>query len=482
MTKAVPLALSLALLLAAPVPAPEAQDVQTAAPGSGSDADKLASLLLANAFSEADELAAGLLKNPDLDAPSVALCGLAVLKAGRVREAEAVFERVLSREPDNPEAHLGLGRIGRIRNSPEKALSHLRRAAASGAFFKEALRCLWRTVWEVGDVAELKKIKSMTLERFGREAEPPPSWLTNAWAQIRGREKQRLFETEGRFERLTVPLLPPEDPARCIPMLALKLNGKGEYPFDLDSASADFLTVSPLLAEELGLVLTGSSSATGVGTAAAPVRFSVLDRAEFGGIAFKNVPVMVSDIHPFRGRKKGLLGTALLKRFNVTIDVEADVMDFYRLDRPDLLAARIDRSAVAVDVPLLIYDATMVEAAPEGAPPALYILDSAAAIHLIDAPFFLKRLKPTLDPSRIAEGGIQGAQGVQTVNYIRGLKIGLGPFEFPGQVMCEFPMAAINEIGGRYAAGLIGNPILWPYRVHMDFKNGRLILENFRKS
>lgn len=30
---------------------------------------------------------------------------------------------------------------------------------------------------------------------------------------------------------------------------------------------------------------------------------------------------------------------------------------------------------------------------------------------------------------------------------------------------------------GRYTAGLLGNEILWPYRVHMDFRAGRLILE-----
>jgi hypothetical protein len=38
-------------------------------------------------------------------------------------------------------------------------------------------------------------------------------------------------------------------------------------------------------------------------------------------------------------------------------------------------------------------------------------------------------------------------------------------------------MEELNEIGGRYLAGLLGNPFLWPYRVHMDFRNGRLILE-----
>jgi hypothetical protein len=430
---------------------------------------------------EADGLAATMLSDPGLDPQTMALCGLALLKAGRVRESEIVFEKVLSRVLGNPEAHLGLGRIGRIRNDADAALSHLRLAVASEAFHEEALRWLWRTAWETGDVSELKKINRMIMERFGNDLALPPSWLTNAWGLIQGRDGQRLFEMEGRFERLAVPLVRNEDSRIRIRMIALKLNGKKDYLFDLDSASADFLTVSPLLAEELGLTLTGGSTATGVGSEEAAVRFSVLDSVEFGGIAFRNVPVMVSDIHPFRGLKKGLVGTALLKRFNVTIDVEAGVMDFYPLDRPDLLAAGIDRSAVAADVPLHIFDATTVEAALGGAPPALYILDSAAAIHLVDAPFFLKHLKTKLDPAQIAPGAIQGAQGVQTVNIIRGVSVGLGPLDVPGQSACEFPMAALNEIGGRYTAGLLGNPVLWPYRVHMDFKAGRLILENFRK-
>jgi hypothetical protein len=38
-------------------------------------------------------------------------------------------------------------------------------------------------------------------------------------------------------------------------------------------------------------------------------------------------------------------------------------------------------------------------------------------------------------------------------------------------------MEELNRIGGRYQAGLLGNPLLWPYRVHMDFRRGRLILE-----
>jgi hypothetical protein len=276
-------------------------------------------------------------------------------------------------------------------------------------------------------------------------------------------------------DHVVVPLLRLEDTR--IRMFSMRLNVRGEYPIDIDSASADFLTLSPLLAEELGLRQEGASRAVGVGTDHAGVRFARLDRAEIGGIVFSDVPVMVSDLHVFRGLKKGLLGTALLKRFNVTIDVAAGRMHLYALDKPELMTDGIDRQAVAADLPLYLFEATMVRASVDGAPEALYILDSAAATHLVDARFFREHIKPRLDPARIVTGGIRGAQGVQRTEQVDGLEVRLGGLSLDGQRAHEFSMAALNAIGERYAAGLLGNPVLWPYRVHMDFRHGRLILE-----
>jgi tetratricopeptide (TPR) repeat protein len=442
----------------------------------------LEQLVLADSFREAGKLATEVLAGAPADARTLAACGLALLKMGRIAEAEALFDRVTALEPDNPEAHLGLGRIARIRNDPDEAICHLRRAVRSEVFYGEAFHQLWRAAWDNGRVCDLFDIYERAEELYRRKLRPLPSWFTNGMSQIGRIPGERLFKMEGRFDHLAVPLVENADPRVRIRMIALRLNGKGEYLFDIDSASADFLTLSPLLAEELGLALTGSSTASGVGSGEASVRFSMLDKVALGGITFRNVPVMVSDLHPFKGLKKGLLGTALLKRFNVTIDVGRKVMDLYPLDRPDLLAAAIDPAAVAADVPLYLFDATVVEASVGGAPAALYLLDSAAATNLVDGGFFADHLKPKLEPARIVRSGIQGAQGAQYVNRVDGLPVALGPLVFEGQTLHEFPMDTLNAIGGRYLAGLLGNPLLWPYRVHMDFRRGRLILEKRSES
>jgi hypothetical protein len=451
-------------------------------PSSGAaDAAELLSLLRGDSFRAASKVADRMLMDPALDLEARALCGLAVLKAGRIAEAEGILDRVAALRPGCPEAHFGLGRIAQIRNDADGAISHFRRAVESKDFTGEAFRQLWRTAWDRGRVAEIREVQALAAERYARESKPLPSWITNGLSQIEGFSGKQIFRIEGSSERCEVPLVETEPRGR-LRKISLELNGRGNYLFDLDSALPEFMTISPLLAEELGLVPVGSAASTGVGTTAIVTRFTMLDEVRLGPLTFHDVPVMVSDVRTLRGLKEGLVGTAFLKRFNATIDVEAGTMDLYPLERPDLLAARVDRAAVAADVPLYIFDQTVVEASLAGAPPALYILDSAAATNLVDAPFFGEHIKPKLDPARIVRGGIRGAGGDQFVNQVEGLTVALGPLVIDGLQASEFPMDALNAIAGRYAAGLLGHPVLWPYRVHLDFKNGRLILEERPKA
>jgi len=439
--------------------------------------DRLAALLRDNAFDEADRLAARLGDDPAAGARTRALCGLAALEAGRIGEAEAILREAVAEAPDTPEAHLGLGRIHRIRNEPDEALAHLRQAVASDDLHDDALFWLWRAARERGEVDELLAIRDQA-ERWYRSASKPlPGWIVNGSSQVERLAGRRLYEMAGEPRHVTVPIVTLEGSG--IPVVELSLDGKGAYPFHIDSASPDFMNVSPLLAEELGLAMTGGSSAIGVGTGSARVRFSVLDTVAIQGIVFRNVPVMVSDLVTFRGRKVGLIGTGFLKRFNVTIDVRAGLMDLHPLDRPDRLGGGIDPAAVAATIPLYIFDATTVEASIGGAPPALFILDTAASTNLVDTVFFERHLKQGVDPSRIVPRRIAGLGGEQRADRIEGLSIALGPLDLPGQAVHLFSMKALNDIGDRYAAGLIGNPALRPYRVHMDFRGGRLILEKY---
>ncbi|MBM3311389.1 MAG: hypothetical protein FJY80_07765, partial [Candidatus Aminicenantes bacterium] len=60
-------------------------------PDAGPAADKLVSLIRAESYREADKLAAATLADPAIDPRTQAVCGLALLLGGRVREAEEVL-------------------------------------------------------------------------------------------------------------------------------------------------------------------------------------------------------------------------------------------------------------------------------------------------------------------------------------------------------------------------------------------------------
>ncbi len=438
--------------------------------------ERLALLVRDNAFQDAEALADST-AGPDGDAAHLAWRGLALLKAGRVEDAEPLLTRALALAPGSPEARYGAGRLARLRNDNAAAVLHLRAAVESATLYAEAARHYWRTVWDLGDLAALADARALIERRFAAAGEPVPSWLSNNVTQIAGLGGVRLFAMEAPRGLVTVPLHSDEVRHPRIRRVILRVNGKAEYPFDLDSASPDFLTISPLLAEDLGLAATGGSTASGVGTRTAAVSFAVLDRVDVGPITFRHVPVMVSDLQSFRGERRGLIGTGLLKRFNVTLDAGANVMCLAPLDQPDLLTGSLRPGSVVADVPLYLFDQTVVRAALDGTPPALYILDTAAATHLIDGGFSQAHLRPRTDASRVTTSGIRGAQGPQQTMRIDGVTVTLGPLALPGQGVHEFTMGMLNVIPGRYAAGLLGNPILWPYRVHLNFRAGRLVLE-----
>ncbi|MCK7514973.1 MAG: hypothetical protein MZV70_70510 [Desulfobacterales bacterium] len=211
-------------------------------------------LIRAPSFQDADKLAAKLLADPAIDAQTKALCGLAVLKAGRIAEAEAIFNKVIERSPDSPDAHLGLGRIAHIRNDEDKAVAHTpegrpvrlvpskKRSGSSGG--------------PPGPAAS-----SPTSPRSAFSPRSATDWRRcprlhgsrTTWARSPGSTESGSSIWPGASRRLKVPLVTSSSHPR-IRMIALKLNGKADRLFHLDSALAEFMTITPLLAEELGLI------------------------------------------------------------------------------------------------------------------------------------------------------------------------------------------------------------------------------------
>src|SRR5205085_12635612 len=76
-----------------------------------------------------------------------------LLSQGHLDEAEVGFRRLLEADPDNPRAHLGLGRLAVQRQRWQEALPHLRRAAADRRTARGASIALAEVYQRLGEEA-----------------------------------------------------------------------------------------------------------------------------------------------------------------------------------------------------------------------------------------------------------------------------------------------------------------------------------------
>jgi tetratricopeptide (TPR) repeat protein len=94
-----------------------------------------------------NELRKALKKSPN-DAKIMTACADALRELGKVKEAVAMYQRVLELKPDYAPAHANLGPLLLMKGETEKALTHCQRA-----LFKVQVE-LAKTLWDDGDADE----------------------------------------------------------------------------------------------------------------------------------------------------------------------------------------------------------------------------------------------------------------------------------------------------------------------------------------
>jgi tetratricopeptide (TPR) repeat protein len=102
------------------------------------------------------------------DAPRLRLAE-ALLGQGQSDEAEALFREVMTHDPDNPTAHLGLGRLAYERDDWQDSLTHLDRAAASPLTQKRARTLLTEVYRRRDDLVAAERER-----RLGEDLPPDP--------------------------------------------------------------------------------------------------------------------------------------------------------------------------------------------------------------------------------------------------------------------------------------------------------------------
>lgn len=116
-----------------------------------------------------------------------------------------------------------------------------------------------------------------------------------------------------------VPILP-----ATIPVVEVKIGGKGPYRFAIDTGAQGHGRISPELAEELGLPKVGEVGTPAPGGTVATRPVFGAPEVSVGGVSFKNIDlVALSAVRGPEVEWDGILGNELLQLLPVTLDYGA---------------------------------------------------------------------------------------------------------------------------------------------------------------
>lgn len=261
----------------------------------------------------------------------------------------------------------------------------------------------------------------------------------------------------------------PFDSANNLIVITATLNGKGPFRFLIDTGASHHV-MKPEVAQALGLKVTdfGVLDAGGRGTVrAGSVRVSKL---QVGGFTLEKQQFAVTSFpssYPF----EGFLGAELFKRFVVTIDFKNSLI---ALTHPNAFRYQ----GRGVSLPIKFYEGLIPQVKGE--------VDDLTGWFKIDTGYngslalfgkFIdeNRLLAKYPPQTSAPGGLTltGEVGDAPTTQVRQFKLGALTLQ---DALTSFFLE--KEGSNSVFAGAVGTVLLRPFKVIIDYKRQRIILES----
>jgi len=220
-----------------------------------------------------------------------------------------------------------------------------------------------------------------------------------------------------------------------------------------------------------------SNIAMTTGAGSVKMNYMNLEKMTIGEVSLSNVPVAVTSLasfdHLIGARPAGLLGANVLKRFLITFDYEKKQLVLRDpAHKLDLENVEIVKTKPALGVSGLAVDGII-----DGAVPVTCLVDTGAAFNNISQSV-VKSILPT---SLLPMGDVLGLDGRRIkTSSVRFKNIKLGDITVDNPV---FSVASQNAAvpAGIFSGGtklaVLGNPFWSRYRMTVDYRGQRLILE-----
>jgi predicted aspartyl protease/tetratricopeptide (TPR) repeat protein len=260
-------------------------------------------------------------------------------------------------------------------------------------------------------------------------------------------------------------------------LVKVRINSGKECKFILDTGASQTV-VDKAVAQTLGPYTVSTFSVT-AGSKAVPLSYTKFSSFSLGDITLNNIPALVTDLSAFAAavgeKPAGLIGANILRRFLVTIDY-----DQKKLVLSDPHKAELPTNAYVIPTsPVFGATALVVNGTLNNKTSMNFLVDTGAAFNNLPRSL----AKPYLTSGLLPVGQIYGLDG-QKVDIgslkLKSLKIGSLTMQDPIFAVSPDQMSATGSSSGLFSAGsmgILGNPLWSQFRLTVDYRNERLILE-----
>ncbi len=263
-----------------------------------------------------------------------------------------------------------------------------------------------------------------------------------------------------------------ENPLLLIPAT---VDDRGPYTFILDTGAGASL-LSPRLADELGVVATGSKEGTGA-AGKVTVALASLASLAIGEARRAPMPIAITAEVDRIGaavgaRIDGDVGYDFLKHYRVSIDYRRAIARLVQGSYDVTAAAHPTRSEVVFRLASPVKPLVLVAALVDGKGPYTFAVDTGASMTALSP-----ALASALEIEAAENVSMTGAGGMlqAAVGRVASLAVGGAVLENLSVVVSDFLETIGQAVGGRLD-GVVGYNFLRRFRVTIDYPNSLLWL------
>lgn len=431
-------------------------------------------LLLEDSFDEASEQVRRALQLAPENSEVLVLYGHCLFRQGSFSQAETHYAKSLRLNPKQADAHLGMGRIRLTRLQSARSVESFEKAIALAPheednyfFASEAYAAVKNFTRQAECLEKYLELKP----RFN------PERVQNAQALLKF---VRSFE--GQIAVIAEPsrkYVVPFQPFYGLMLVEGHVNGQGPYRFLVDSGATSTVLSNQLIDSlKVPVASTAVISCVG-GTGRTATRLGKVETLKVGELEIRNVPVSSFDNQIFAELIDGVLSTADLADFLITLDYPDQKIGL--IPRPSATAARAPQAPVSTRVESqfrILGNLILLPVSINRQTPQNFLFDTGAVTSALSKrqAAFLGVRDDT--PNAAVDIQFAGACGVtQSVLAVNQVDLSLESLKTPYARILAVDLKEISKELRTEVSGILGGDFYSKRKVTIDYRNTKLVFE-----